>query len=1563
MSPARFLCATVDDMAANPSSTPSSGASYGSTTLETSAQYTAWLQSVRTVAESFDAWPMIDPALDTQVVRQRPACPTMPSATAPDLALQLALYTAQQAAYDRYLQTERDLMAFLRSAIHPDILRSIPITARSPHAILRHLAANFAPSDDAQEEQISSRFTALLLETPPSAPPQAVRVWINKWRTLHQDASPALQSVIRVNFLQRARAVNRVWHQCEAKLARPFSEHVDSLLLAVEQDAASEAFAQPVLAARSTLNFAKDASKSSVNKSNEPSESGKQVDSKRRNWSDLSAECKFKCVCGDKHYYCRCPYIVTAVRPDNWTPDDTIAARILTARESKEVARRLDSAVRWAKENPEFCAKLKAKRNAEAASRQHAPSSLSTTARRPILTLGVYNRPSPDTVIVDSGAHHHVCNNMNRFVPGTFDPTFSTDIQLADGQTLRACGRGMMLVVPDVPYECAEFECSDAIFLPQAPCNLVSMAAAKERGVNIDCYNGVIRIGDMKLCGITLRDRDFVIELGKAPRVLSAATPQLDVTPPIRDFAAGIDTVCPKATKATIDLWHRRLGHLHAAALRRLDSSVHGIILNSSGPVDRCEPCMLAKSHQLIARAPQARAARAFQKIHLDFTIMDTAADGSSVLLHLTDDATRMHFVYACGQRAGALLDVCRAFLSYVYTQWEARVKVIRMDNDASLSRAFRMMLQEHGIVLELTAPYTPAQNGVAERAGGVIIQAARTMRIAASLPANLWPEITEAACYILNRSRPAANGKTAYEQVYGCQPHVGHLRAYGSKAFVLQKPAPPRSAKLAPRAFVGYLIGYEGTNIYKVWVPGPTHKVVRVRDVVFDENAFYTPDSEPNAIPQEIIIPEPPRSELMLLSPLLQALQQTEHQPRSPFAKAGARTCSPTPDKTSPGGFSDDDDSDTDSLSTIRVDAPPPVTVLAPRDLSQDQSWEGPTLPASAVQSVEASPPVPRAAPRASEVSATISTANIISDKRTRSSRALAIYSTPSPPSSYAVAQKHPHAAAWNEAITAELNALRQQHTFDEETACAQHEVLTALPSKWVFTYKHNADGEVLKHKARLVIRGDMELNPDDVSTYAATPPAALFRFLIAHAVRMRWPRVQFDISNAFLNATMESGRVFIKRPEGWPEVGSPPAFRLRRAMYGLQRSPNLWYRLLASVIQSMGFSEGPDNCLWIHADRTLLLHYVDDVLMIGPSQHALRMHLAAFQGKFQLREQPGNQFLGVSITTCGEHVHLNQSAYITRILDKYGIDASQVNDPFPYNASVADCILPAGDEPDKSLVRRMQQKIGSINYAATMTRPDIAKSVNKLATVMLRPNAYAEQLTDRLLSYLGTTRKHGLLFSRDPPIDFGPGAAEYADRAVTAFSDASYCDLPNCHSSTGYVFIMANAAIDWSAKRLMAVAHDTSEAELAAASQAGTRTLWWKRVLTTCDVSAVIPLLVDNAQTVRALQMPEHAFKTRVKHIDIKHHWLRQHTVHDAAIPVRTVRTKLQAADFLTKSLHPQAHAASMRLVGVSACCPRSCGGVSATSPTGNTATQTSGAVRLDIGASAVGTNWLPS
>jgi hypothetical protein len=227
-----------------------------------------------------------------------------------------------------------------------------------------------------------------------------------------------------------------------------------------------------------------------------------------------------------------------------------------------------------------------------------------------------------------------------------------------------------------------------------------------------------------------------------------------------------------------------------------------------------------------------------------------------------------MNHVYTHPTKPGGV-EAIQKYLNMIPIRYGNNYRVVffRTDGETSLGRKFDQMMTEKGITVEKSAPYTPEQNGNAERAGRSITTFARTMRINANLPHDLWPEIVKAAGYLINRMPTKGLGwKSPFEEIFGKEATLNHLKAFGCKAFAhIPKEKRPRLMKLDPRAQIGYLVGYESRNSWRIWSP-TEQRVFTTRDVIFDENNLYHPDQQNDLqlvesaepAPTIIEIPEP---------------------------------------------------------------------------------------------------------------------------------------------------------------------------------------------------------------------------------------------------------------------------------------------------------------------------------------------------------------------------------------------------------------------------------------------------------------------------------------------------------------------------------------------------------------------------------------------------------------------------------------------------------------------------------------------------------------------------------
>lgn len=116
----------------------------------------------------------------------------------------------------------------------------------------------------------------------------------------------------------------------------------------------------------------------------------------------------------------------------------------------------------------------------------------------------------------------------------------------------------------------------------------------------------------------------------------------------------------------------------------------------------------------------------------------------------------------------------------------------------------------------------------------------------------------------------------------------------------------------------------------------------------------------------------------------------------------------------------------------------------------------------------------------------------------------------------------------------------------------------------KWVFKVKHNPDGTVNKHKARLVEKRFHQ------------------QVVLTLALSLNWPIKQIDINNAFLNGDL-SEEVYMTQPPGFVQGDGSLVCKLHKALYGLKQAPRAWFQKLHAYLFILGFSSTKcDNSLF---------------------------------------------------------------------------------------------------------------------------------------------------------------------------------------------------------------------------------------------------------------------------------------------------------------------------------------------------------------------------------------------
>lgn len=464
-------------------------------------------------------------------------------------------------------------------------------------------------------------------------------------------------------------------------------------------------------------------------------------------------------------------------------------------------------------------------------------------------------------------------------------------------------------------------------------------------------------------------------------------------------------------------------------------------------------------------------------------------------------------------------------------------------------------------------------------------------------------------------------------------------------------------------------------------------------------------------------------------------------------------------------------------------------------------------------------------------------------------------------------------------------------------------------IPQRWVFAYKFDAEGHVMKFKARLVVRGDLQPSTGN-DTAAATLAARVFRLMMALAAAWDLEIMQFDVQNAFIQGLMDE-EVYVEFPNGYKAKNR--ALKLLRPLYGLRRSPRIWQKDISSKLAQYGLKQVPDEpCLWKN-DYLIVIFFVDDVLVMHRKTIKARKEADKFvlymETTYKIRrEGDGAWFLNIRIIRDrkARKIWLVQDSYIDSLVKRYNLPILENYPTTPFQGRLD----PAPDDyvPPRQDILLYQQLVGSYLYPTCMTRPDGSKAASMLATYLSKPSKAHIEAAKHAIQYLVGTKKRGIEFDGNKP-------------KIAAFAtDASYGDNPNRRSSEGYLMKLFGGPIDWRATKQRTVTTSTTEAELLAISEGAKQLIWWRRLFNSLNLHLYkdLSILCDNRQTVRLLVEKEPAFNTKLRHVDIHQHWLRE-KCQNGDINVEWIATDKQPADGLTKALSSAKHAAFVQHLGL--------------------------------------------
>jgi len=1120
-------------------------------------------------------------------------------------------------------------------------------------------------------------------------------------------------------------------------------------------------------------------------------------------------------------------------------------------------------------------------------------------------------KTSPRPWLVDSAAEQHVSPDIDQF-----QELHSTSPQILTGAT------GVDIVITQAGTVFLETDCSgsptiivlrEVLYCPQVSASLIFRKVLDNHGWTWRGGGGFDYLyDDTGSLGLVAKLNNSQYEVTALPvmrtteraEVATYIAHALLVTPPLSshaDTAPGEEGIIP-----TSNLWHRRFGHLHYADLRKLSSGlVKGIppIEARACPRD-CRICIQAKGSRPPFRASITQTTQPLALLHIDLCgpMQTPTLGGGRYFMGTTDDYTGFAIVSILAGKSGPEI---YAHLTTIISKLENltgfKVQILRTDGGGEFcNNAMSAYLDEKGISHHTTTPYTPQSNGVAERQNRTLVSMTRAMLVDQILGDEYWGDAIETAAYIRNRSPTTDRDRTLYEMLFGIVPDVSHLRIFGSPC-MYQVPAEKRT-KLEDRYIPGIMLGYASENFQPGATLSKAYKVqaadghiVVSRDVRFLERGRLSVSSIPlpSAVPEE-----EEESEAGLTEGLPWWDDEEEHVPHYVVQQTAGAWGVPSYGESSKVSSSSDsaatgNEDEQEELVPEQEELVPEQEELVPEQEElvpeQEELWaeqeeleDEEAFSTLLVNTPAQTPaPAPRRTTRTSEPPRRLGFKTAITPM-------IAILTS----AKNAFAQ--PEAPLWRQAMDDEMTSQHEKGTWKLVELVPGKRPLTP---KWVFTVKRDSAGAVQRFKARLVVRGFMQIpGVDFTEVYAPVSKHTTLRALLAMICAEDMEAHHLDIKTAFLNGDLDE-EIYMSQPPGF-EDGSPRVCKLIKAVYGLRQAPRQWHKKLKQLLNALGFEscDYADASLFTYWDEStkclvFILVYVDDLLICSKTLEAVTWCKSLIGKEFEHTDLgPVSCFIGFEIERDRKlkTVKLNQRRLLMDLLSAF----SRYVHGTKMVPMQADVNLEKDDEhPLNTKVYHYGSLVGSLLYLAVCSRPDISHVVSVLSRFMSCPAVKHWDAAVYVLQYLAGTVDLGIVYSESCTLE--------------GYCDADFGRKPDFprRSATGFVFLMNGGPVAWTSRRQPTVASSTQEAEYMAAASAVKEALWLRKLMIAFGRPVrCVEMYSDNQAAITLLQSSGDS--ARAKHIDIAHHFAKERVLMGDVI-FKYLSTTEMVADGLTKPL----------------------------------------------------------
>lgn len=1020
-------------------------------------------------------------------------------------------------------------------------------------------------------------------------------------------------------------------------------------------------------------------------------------------------------------------------------------------------------------------------------------------------------------------------------------------ITIGDGRTIEILGIGKVDLLSYVDGVKTRLELQNVYHVPKLHRNLISYGQLLEDGYN----------------GVTAKDRRTWSILDDAQKVKLIAN---RLANNLFEVKAILDEI--QLTSSSM-LEHIRMGHLGQAP-------------------SHCETCDLTK----ITRPNRRKLSFHTPENVRDLLVSDVwgpystpSPKGSKFFVTFMDVKSRFSWVYFMSNKSevlACLMDLNNSFKN----QYGSGIKTFRSDNGGEyLSREFSDYLSKAGISRQLTAPYSPNQNGIAERLNRTLITIARGLKYQSGLPDNLWTECVSHANLLHNINRTKALQVTPYEAYHGTPPNTSNIYVFGCVVTIV-KPVLECTTKLDTTGKRGVYIGCtNGVKGFRIWLP-KERRVVNAIGANFNEEVTYKQvewcgiENKFRANDQDLIFDT-------YISRISESLSDPSNQQSTvdDFSKNDAPPSTTVRVEPIECGTQSVDDEYEENSHDDEDDVKPDWQYGATPAGTDFKARMIPRISAVERQKVVAAKRAAKDSQKAVDRMMRLGELGLSEE----------IFSLEIPRSDTEALQN----PLWKTAMIKEMQSFKHHDVF---TVVPRQNGMKTIGGRWVYALKEAGDGSRI-HKARYVARGFTQRPGLDYTlTYAPTTISASLRVILSIIGHDDLSCDQLDVSTAFLHGEMDS-IVYMEQPKGFEDPNYPDhVVKVNKAIYGLKQAGHLWNKRIDEVLKKVGFKQLIcDQTLYTRRKDdvvTYLLLYVDDILIASSSPSMINEAKDQLKAEFRIKDMgPISTFLGVSVTRNrrNQTVHLSQKMYLVNLLKKFELENIH---PSSQPAMARRAIL--ADPPtelDHDGRAKYQALVGSLLWASTTTRLDISAVVGMAAQKVAHPTRQDWIFVVNILRYLKSTLDVELVLG---------GSSDLVPEVYVDSSWASVQEVDSgMRSRHGMAMKLGQGTIMWWSRLQPIIALSTAEAEYIALSEAVKDASFIISLLSELGIIIIQPIVVHEDSNACIRMIANGAMTRHTRHIGIRQQYVIKAAVSDKLIRLVKIAGTENPADMFTKEL----------------------------------------------------------